>query len=505
MRIPLLALAALFPLPAPDPAAAEGEPEVLQFDPFKNGFDGWARTGSDRAFTLNQQEATLTLKGMSGKEVPRLVCTKRAWDRGELRMQVKKGGRKLRLLVQPAPDGKPVVLELPSSAMKPGNWTDVALRLLPAKAALVVAGADGVETEVASAEIPAGVACRFGFEAPPGTDAVATGVRFRRVYEDEPQVCEEGFVSTFDGKALGPWQSGRADLAGVFSVEKGLILGVVRTEEIGWLALGDRRLKSYELRLRAIWGTTSLIVRAIEVAPEGKFNKLDSVEISLTDHLDAEGMSDVVVRVADGGCAMSVNGKTVFDSKVKPDFDPTFISLFLAKGRKLLLRDIRIRGLDPGAAAAPRPTPTRPEPGAGAPKPQAPGWTPKGEFTEAGGAWEVAEAPAGGAGLVSLAADTASYEMRFKVARGAQGLSFVPRANRGIERAPGIRLPEALFEKEEWTEVVVKVDLLSARVQVAGEEVGALEVEQAAGPPGIRVAGGGKARLKDLEIRGLRK
>ena len=263
MRIVSLALAALA-LALPGRPAAADDDYTLQFDPFKNGFEGWQRTGSDKAFTLNQQEGTLTIKGQGGKDAPRLVWTKSTWDRGELRLQAKKGCRKLRLLVQPMPDGKPVVLELPSSAMKPANWTDVALRLLPAKAVLVVSGADGAESEVASAEVPAGVSCRFGIEAPSGSDLVATGVKIRRVYEDDPQICEEGFESLFDGKSLGSCVPMRPEDGTAFSVEKGLLVGQIRSEDAAYLVLGGHRaFGPYELRFRALWCTTFLEVRAV--------------------------------------------------------------------------------------------------------------------------------------------------------------------------------------------------------------------------------------------------
>jgi hypothetical protein len=510
MRVSIVALAflaSLLAVPGAPRAAAQEDPYTLEVNPFKNALTGWERTGSDKAFTWNSADSTLTLKGQSGKDPPRLVYAKSPWEKGELRMQVKKGARKLRFVVAPPAPAKPVALELPASALKSTAWTDVAVRLGPGKATILSIGGDGTETEAAAAEIPAGAACRFGFEAPSGTDAVVTGVKLRWVYQDEPQVCEPGFESTFDGKSLAEWRPSREKDAPCFTVEKGLIVGTVRTEEDGWLVLSSRRVKSYELRMRALWSTTALVIRALEVPGQGgQINRFDTVQVAITDLLDPAGMNEIVSRVADGKCTVTINGKAVVDAKVK-DADPAPISLFLPKGKRFFLRDIRIKDLSPGAAPAPSP-PSSGAPargGEGAPAAQAPGWKPKGGFAESEGVWQVAEAPAEGAGLVSLAADVSFYECRFKVGKGATALSVVPRANRGIERAPGVRLPEALFEKDDWTEVVLKMGVMTAHVLVAGEEVGTLEADTAIGPPGIRVGGGGSVRLKDLALVPLRK
>ena len=48
--------------------------------------------------------------------------------------------------------------------------------------------------------------------------------------------------------------------------------------------------------------------------------------------------------------------------------------------------------------------------------------------------------------------------------------------------------------------MVVRVDLLKATVTVAGKDAGAMDLDHAAGAPGIRVDAGGRARLKDLVL-----
>jgi hypothetical protein len=499
-----LALAALVVALAAAPAIPQEEDlPPLKVNPFAKGLDGWERSGPDKAFAWNAEESTLTVKGQSAKEPPRLVYAKIQWDGGALRFQAKKGTRKIRVVLQPVPKAPPLVLEFPKDAVKPAAWTDLAVALRGGKAVLLAPGADGSEAEVASAPLAAGTVCRFGFEAPSGTDAVLTGIGLQRDYEDVPPFAEEGFESVFDGKSLGAWQPFQPDHASMFSVEKGLIAGVVRSDGGGGLTYAGRFYRAYELRMRAYWGTTHLLVRAVEFpGADGKLNKFDTILVNLGDYIDPGNVNDLSVRVADGLCVMTVNGKKVFESKVKP-FETTPITFFLNQGKKFLLRDIRIKDLAPGEGVDPGGGRREPERPAAEEKTAVP-WTPKGGFAEEGGVWTVSD-PSEIAGLLCQAANAGSYELRFKVAKGAEGLSVIPRANRGVERAAGIRLGEAFFLEAEWTEVVLRMDLVKATVTAGGAAAGSLEVDSAAGPPGIRVAIAGKARIKDIVIVPLKK
>lgn len=501
----LVAASAASSSAAAPPAPAQEDPLVLRINPFRKGIDDWERTGSEKAIVFSALESTLTFKGQSGKEVPRLLLPKSSLDRFTLTMQVKSGTRKVGLVLLPAPDGEPVRLEIPRNAVKSGKWGDLSLKVGPGKAELLVPDGEG-EKAVASADLPAGRTFRTGFEAPSGADGAVSNLKLVRRYENDPQICEEGFESTFPGDALGAWAPARMEMSHMFRAENGILIGEVRTEDVGWLALGNRSYMAYELRMRALWPTTHLEIRALETpGPGGQINRLDSVHVNLTDQLDPDGTSDIVVRLAEGTCTITVNGKKVMDGKVKPDHQATIISLFIGKGKRAYLRDLRIRDLDPSAGgagvgrAAPPPPKAEEKPAA----PPKPGWRATGGFVEKDGAWTVEEAEQAGAGLL-LGASPASYELTFKVGRGAEGLTVVPRANRGIARASGIRLAEALFEKEEWTEVVVRMNLLTCTVSIAGERVGSLEVEESVGPPGFRVSGLGKAALKDLEFTPLK-
>jgi hypothetical protein len=496
----LLAGASVLPLPA----AGQEDPWTLRSNPFKKGLAEWTRTGPEKAFTWVADAQTLSLKGQVGKDVPTLVFKGTPWDRGELRLQAKRPIRKLRFRLEPVPAGPPVVLELPGSALKGGNWCDVAVRLLPGKAVLLAVDAAGAETEVASAPLPAGTCVRFGFEAPHGVEGIVSNVRLSRTYEDEPQVREEGFESTFDGQSLGSWRAARPEFAPALRVEKGLLVCEVRTEEVAWFGLLDRTYKEYELRMRALWGSDSLEVRAYEVAGAGgSISKFETVQQNLSDHLDAANVNDIVVRVAGGKAVFVVNGKTVAEAKVKESLPPTYVSLFVHRGKRLLLRDIRIRDLAPGAGGeAPREPAA--EEGRKAPEGAAAvDWTPSGGFSAADGVWSVEAAGEKGAGL-ACRGGAPTFEVRFKVAKGASGLSVVPRVLREIDRDAGIPLADALFAKEEWTEVVVKVGLVSAKVLVAGAEAGSLDLDDVTGNPGLRVRAGGRASIKDLSISAKR-
>lgn len=477
-------------------SAAEDPVPPLKVNPFKKGLDGWERTGSDKAFAWNAGESTLTVKGQGGKEPPRLVCTKYLWDGGGIRFQAKKGARKVRVVLLTEPKGPPVSVEFPKDAVKGTAWTDLGVVLRGGKAVLLAPGADGAEAEVGSAAVPAGASVRFGLEAPSGTDAILTGVVLQREYADAPQVAEEGFESVFDGKSLGAWCTYRPEFDPMFTVADGLLSGQVRTEDIGGLYYTGRFYRSYELRMRALWGTTQLKVRPVEAhGPDGSLNNLDTVEVNLGDNVDPENVNDVVIRVADGMCAVTVNGKKVFESKVKSPA-PTPVGFFLDRGKKFLLRDIRIKDLAPGEGSDPGDAPKGPEKPAPEERPAAP-WTPKGGFKEDAGGWTVAD-PEEIAGLLCPEQGVGSYELRFKVARGAVGLSVIPRASRGVDRSSGIRLGEALFTSADWTEVVLRMDLLKATVTVGGAAAGTLEVDSAGGAPGIRVAMAGKATIKDI-------
>jgi hypothetical protein len=337
MRLALAALVLLLP------AAEEGIP-VLAVNPLRKGFEGWTQTGSEKAFAWNAADSTLVVKGQSGKEPPRLVYGRIAWDAGAIRFQAKKGARKLRVLLQPAAGGAAIPVDVPSSAVKSTPWTDLGVALRGDRAVLLAPGADGKEAEAATVPLPAAGAFRFGFEAPSGADAVLTGIRLERAYEDTPPIVEEGFESLFDGKSLGAWRPMRPKDAPLFSAEQGLIQGIAHADD-GWLTYGARPYAAYELRMRACWGTNALMIRAVEVpGSDGMINKLDTVQLNLGDHVDPENLNEITVRVADGTCSMIVNGKKVLDAKVKP-FESTFISFYVPPGKKFLLRDIRIRDL----------------------------------------------------------------------------------------------------------------------------------------------------------------
>ena len=488
----LAAAAAAAAAPAP-----QEDPWTLRFNPLRQGLQGWTRTGPDKAFAWSEADQTLTIKGQSGRDPPRIVHAKTAWDRGGVRFQAKKGARKVRVVLVPQGEGKPVALEFPRDAVGAATWTDLAMRMTKGKASLLAAAEGGGEKEVASAELPDGVRYRIGFEAPSGTDAVLGLIRFERVHEEEPQFCEPDFQPLFDGTGIAPWVAGGPGSAVSFRAEKGVLVGEPRAEDFGWLAIGGGRWTSYELRLNAMWGTTHLDFRAVEVSGrDGKIDRFGSVHVNFTDHLDPEGVNALVLRLAGGKVIASVDGKQILDAPVK-ETGPTPISFFVGRGRRCALRDIRIKDLAPGTGSEiAQPLPRGVPKSEGPPKPAT--WEGSGGVAAKDGVWSVEDA-AEDAGLL-CGASLASYELRFSVARGADGLAVVPRANRGLRRATGLRLDASLFAKEEWTEVVLRVVLLRATVSVAGKEAGTLDLDVAFGPPGIRVDAGGRARLKDLAV-----
>lgn len=509
---PLLLAALLLPAALAAPrAAAEGGEDLftLSVNPLPKGTEGWERTsGGEKAFVWTKDDATLTFK-VAGKDSPRVVHRAPHWPGFEARIQLRKGTKKLRLLLLPVPPsgppGNPIFVDVPTTVASKSSWNDAVLRVIEGKASLCVP-ADAGEKEVASAKLPPGVRFRFGLEAPPGAEGALTALRLVRKYEDGPQVCEEGFESVFDGKEMGSWQPSGEGAAEAVRVENGFLVAEPRVQDFAGLVLGGHWYRAYELRFRALWATNRLEVRALEVPGEaGKINIFDSIHVNLTDHLDEENWNDVVVRLAEGSCTFTVNGKKVVDQKVKGEVSGTLISLYTAKGKRFFLRDVRVKDLEPGAGAPREPAPRKPEPGA---KPEAEppvGWTASGGFAEGAEGWEVAGAAAAGAGLLCKAPQASSYVLRFKVGKGARGLGVVPRANRGVERSPGVRLAEALFEKADWTEVEVEMALLTAVVRVGGAEVGRLESEDAVGAPALRVAGGGAARIRDLAFEPKRK
>jgi hypothetical protein len=495
-----LAAAATASVPA---SAAQEDPWTLRLNPMRNGFQNWTRTGPDKAFTWADAEQTLAMKGQSGKEPPRLVHARIAWDRGGMTFQAKKGARKVRVVLVPeAGDAKPIALEFPRDAFGTDGWTDLGMRMTKGKVSLFAPGAEGAEREVATAPLPEDGRWRFGFEAPSGTDAVIGMIRFQRAYEEEPQFCEPDFQPLFDGANLAPWVPQRETGGAEFRAERGVLVGEPRVSEVGWIAAAGGAWTAYELRMNALWGTSALDVRAYEVpGKDGQINRFASVHVNFTDHLDPEGVSALAVRVADGKVVASVNGKVILDSALKHP-DPTPLSLFIQRGKRCALRDIRIKDLAPGAGSR---APTLPEaPGAKpdeAPKPAT--WSGKGGAAEKDGVWTVDEA-GDETGIVAGASSIGSYELRFRVGKGADGLAIVPRATRGLKRAPGVRLDSSLFAADEWTEVAVKVVLLKATVTVAGKEAGAMDLDHASGAPAIRVDAGGRARLKDLVLEAAR-
>lgn len=496
----LLAAALLLSFGVAVPAAwAQEDPWTLRLNPFRRGLDGWTRLGPEKSFTWTEGETSLAIKGQSGKEPPRLVYGKALWERGAMRLQAKKGARKLRLVLVPEKGGAAVGLEAPRDALQGGTWCDLALRFDDGRAALLVPVGEGKEREVASAALPAEGRYRMGFEAPSGTEAVVSNVTLERVLRERPPFHEPEFEPVFDGTQLAPWEPGNAASASVFRAERGVLVGEVRVEDYGWLVLGDRSYKAYELRMNALWSTTALEVRAVDVPGEGgQIHRLDSVQVNLTDHLDPEIVNEVSIRAAEGKVVAVVNGKKVLDVKTK-DFAPTPISFLVARGKRCMLRDIRIRDLAPEATerSSGPPSPAG-DPPPGEKPAGGPAWTVKGGFSEKGGTWTAENAEAG-TGLVQ-GGTPASFELRFKVGKGTAGLSVLPRAGRGVTRSSGIRLDDAHFAKAEWTEVVLRVELLTAKVLVGGAEAGFLDLDQAAGPPGLRVDAGGSARVKDLVL-----
>jgi hypothetical protein len=365
------AAAALLLLAAGSLAAAappQEDPWTLRVGLTKAGLDGWARTGTavEKAFAWNRDEGTLAMKGQSGKEPPRIVWPRIAWDRGEFRFQAKKGARKVRVVLVPAAGGKAIPCDFPGSAVKSAAWTDLAVRVGGGKASLLAWEGEAPEAEVASVPLPEGTAVRFGLEAPAGTEAVLTGLFLRRTYEEGPQACEEGFASLFDGEGLGEWVPFLPEYAPAFSVEKGLLDGTWRGEGSAGLIYRGRKFTTYELRFRALWGTTFLMVRALEVpGREGKINRFETAQPNLTDYLDPDDLHDVVVRVTKEHCRVTVDGKQVFEQKVK-EVSETSVILWVDQGKRFRLRDLRVRDIGEEPATEPPPgAPPAAPPGGG--------------------------------------------------------------------------------------------------------------------------------------------
>ena len=340
-------------------AGGEEDPFLLKVDPFKSGLEFWERTGAwDKVFSWSADASTLAVKGTGGKEPPRIVYPRVAWDRFEMRFQVKKGLRKLRFVLRPvaaagpgpaASAGDPVLVEVPGSAARGGTWSDVVVRVGAGRAAVLLpdpAGEKEIGATAFPATLPAGTRFRVGIEAPSGYEASLSGFRLVRKYENEPQVCEDGFISTFNGTDLGDWRPNDPAMASLFRVENGLLVAEVRDQEAGWLVLAGRAARNFELRMRAVWGSNSLQIRAIEVPGEGgKIRMLDTIQMNVTDTLEPEDFTDIVVRVEANVCSITVNGKKVLDSKVVPDRPVVPVSFFVFKGKKCFLRDLRFKDL----------------------------------------------------------------------------------------------------------------------------------------------------------------
>jgi hypothetical protein len=347
MRLPAALAAVLLLAPA-----AQEDPLTLIVKPLRSGLERWERTGPEKAFTWTAAGEVLAIRGQSGKETPRILYRKAAWDRGELRFQAKRGSRKIRVVLRPEPQGAPVVAEFPRDAVKATEWSDLAVRVGGGKAALLSVDPDGKETEVGAADLPAGTRVRFGFEAPSGVDATLTGVRLVRPYEEAPPFAEEGFDVAFDGTTLNGWQV-RPDVSPNVEVARGILTAETPVLDEGIFWYDARLYKAYELRFRALWPSTCLKVRAVEaIGKDGKVKPLDTIHLILTDHLDAEADTDVAIRVADGRCTVRVNGKQVIDDKAV-GFEVTPVAFLVERGKKTLLRDIRIRDLAPGEGRTP--------------------------------------------------------------------------------------------------------------------------------------------------------
>jgi len=425
-----------------------------------------------------------------------MVYREHAWHEFEMTFRAKKFTNRVKVLVVPPPPADPVALDLPPAATTKEKWNDLRLAVAGGKATLFAG-----DEELASAPVPAGVRLRPGFEAPSGATGGFCQIRILRRYRNDAPVAEEGFSLLFDGAWLGQWAA-HGDAASCFEVKDGLLCGEVRTKEAALLSWRGGRWAAYELRFRVLWGTTGLILRAVEVpGAGGNISILASKQVDLTDYLDPQDVSDVEVRVADGRFRVTLNGKKIFE-EIAGKFDPTPIAFILAQGKKFRLRDIRLKDLGGGAGSPPAPGPAagkgkKADEGVRAWKPE-----PDGVFTqeEGGGAWKAENAGTTPAALAAEGAQVQSYTLSFRVARGARGLSLVPRAQRGATRATGIPLADDLFATEEWTDVSLVVDLLDATVTVGGRRHSTLDLDDAVGPPALRLGAGGAARVKDLKL-----
>lgn len=341
----LLATALAVALPAPPASKAEEDPYTLRLNPFKVNLADWHRVGPEKSFQWIEDDAVLVIKGASGKETPSLVYRKRAWAEFEITLRAKKFSSKLRLMLEPEAGGEAVVVEVPRKAVSGDKWCEMALVVGGGRATLMAGG-----EEMAAAEVPGGTRFRFGFEAPSGASASVTDVRLVRKYVNPDPVCEEGFESLFDGKTLGAWVPMKPEMSSCFSVADGLLQLEVRADDFAGLVLGDRRLKEYELRFRALWGSTGLVLRAVEVPGlGGVISRTSSAQLDLTPQLDPDDSVDFVVRVKDRRCTLVANGKQMVDDPVGEYVD-TPLLFIVTKGKKALIRDLRIRDLSGEAA-----------------------------------------------------------------------------------------------------------------------------------------------------------
>jgi hypothetical protein len=331
------------------PARAEGgasDPYVVAMNPLKTGLGDWTVEGNAKAFSWNADEGVVAVKGMSGKPAPRAFFRLRAWPHFSAEFRVKKGASKPRVLLLPDGAGAEAVgIEIPRKALGTAAWSDVVFRVEGGRAFFLLG-----EEELPGADLPAGVRWRFGFEAPSGTTASFAGLRLVRRYNNPPQVKEEGFTSLFDGASLGglrpivPGEKG-GDPARHWSVKDGLLVGEVRDGGASFLLLGDGK-KSFEVRFTALWGSTAVHLRVVEIPSkeQGKINTFDSITANLTDYLDPMEMPECSVRVAEGKCVVTVGGKVVFDQK-HAEFATTPVYFVVGNGQKTIVRDLRIRDL----------------------------------------------------------------------------------------------------------------------------------------------------------------
>jgi hypothetical protein len=339
--LPLLAAAWSLPgaRAAEEPAA---DPWVVGVNALKGGLEDWNVEAPAKTFAWNADEGAIVVKGQSGKVPPRAWYRKRAWPEFTAWLRVKKGANKPRVLLVPfEAKSDAISLEIPKKALGTESWTEVTLRVAGTRAAIVKG-----DEELGGVDLPAGKRWHLGFEAPSGTSASFGGLRMERRYANPPQFAEEGFTSLFDGTSLGELRPAGGEGADRrWRVENGLIVGENRDAERTVLLIA-RELKAYELRFTLLWGGTEAMVRAVEIEgkEKGKINTFDTVDVNFTDHMDPTDSLDCTIRVADGKCIAVANGKTVLEQKTVP-FPSTIAAFLLGQGKKVFLRDVRIKDL----------------------------------------------------------------------------------------------------------------------------------------------------------------